>query len=162
MLWALSFAFWRWLEIITLVPIIGMLGWFAHGYADMDTPPPASLLVLFVVSALALFWALVTIIVYGLIKHNASFTAFIDLCFVGTFIASVYEMRGIAKADCADFQHYVVSISFAHSSLAYSGNIEQNCDMLKASFALGVLNTIFFFFTSVRIGALPAFLGRLC
>ena len=152
-----SFASWRLPEIITLVPIIGMLGCIVHGYEHYNTPTPASVLTLFVVSVLALIWALATFMVYGFIERNALLTACIDFCFVVTFIAGVCELSDIALTDCTLFQQVVVTSSFTFRPLGYGDNIEKSCNMVKASFALGIVNTIFFGFTCVCIGTLPPF-----
>jgi len=163
MFFTLAFAAWRLPEIITLFPIAGTLGWFAIGYAHYNTPMPDSVLFLFVASVLALVWALATFIIYGFIKRNALLTGCIDFCFAIIFIAVVRELHGIisiAMTDCSLFPIVVLSSSFR--PLGYGGNIVGNCHMLKACFALAIVNMIFFFYTTVCIGALPTFLSGLC
>jgi sugar phosphate permease len=158
MLPGLFFTFWRLSEIVTLIPLVGMLSWFVHGFTENNTLTPNFILVLFIVSVLALVWAVATLVGYASAKHSAIFVAFIDLCFVGAFIAGVYELRGIAKADCANFQRQSISIYNNLGPFGYVGvqtnnglalNLNKNCGMLKACFAFGIMNTIFFFFTSL-------------
>ncbi|KIW72059.1 hypothetical protein PV04_00281 [Phialophora macrospora] len=156
MLGGLLFSFWRIVEIVTLIPIIGMLAWFVDGFNDNNQLTPSFILVLFIVSVLACAWAVVTLLRLGSTRRSALFVSFIDLCFVGAFIAADYELRGISDADCGNFSTgsiYVDLGPFGYygrssgSSLAF--HLNKNCTMLKASWALGILNTILFFFTFV-------------
>ncbi|KAL2128245.1 hypothetical protein VTI74DRAFT_9459 [Chaetomium olivicolor] len=148
------FAFWRFMEIITLVPIVGMLGWFVNIYLDANTMTPTYILLLFIVSVLALAWSLVTLFSYHRSSTNAQFVAVIDLAFVGALIAGVYYLRFIARADCA---HVVpgsgVDLDFGILGSAHVNGVnvkvDKTCGMLKACFALGIMNCVFFFITAV-------------
>jgi hypothetical protein len=157
MLPGLFFTFWRGAQILTLIPTVGMLSWFVHGFVQNNELMPNLVLVLFIVSVLALVWALATVIFYTFTKHNALFVAFIELCFVGAFIAGVYELRSIAHSNCAHFDTTddVVYLSLGPFG-AISSNVRfpypsfaKNCSMLKACFAFGIMECIFFFFTFV-------------
>jgi hypothetical protein len=124
---------------------------------------PSSILVLFIVSILACAWALATVIRLGSTRRSALFVAFIDLCFVGAFIAAVYELRGIGGANCSSFRTspiYVQIGPFGYYGEQVGGkwslSINKNCAMLKASWAFGIMNTVFFFITSI----LAVFLHR--
>lgn len=93
-----------------------------------------------------------TLLRLGSTRRSALFVAFIDLCFVGAFIAADYELRGIGDANCVSFSSSAIYINLGpfgyygnNSGLAV--NLNKNCSMLKASWALGIMNTIFFFFT---------------
>ncbi|KAJ9651076.1 hypothetical protein H2198_009630 [Neophaeococcomyces mojaviensis] len=163
MLGGLLFSIWRIFEIITLIPIIGMLAWFVDGFNDNNQLTPRSILVLFIVSILACAWALATLLRLGSTRRSAMFVAFIDLCFVGAFIAAVYELRGIGNANCSNFRSAPIYVQIGpfgyygeQSGSGWALHIDKNCAMLKASWALGIMNTIFFFFTSV----LAVFLHR--
>ena len=158
MLPGLFFAWWRFCEIVTLIPIVGMLAWFVHGFTKNNELTPTFILVLFIVSTLALAWAIGTLILYSRARHSGRFVAFVDLLFVGAFIAGVYELRGITKSDCGHFGSTNDSIFLdlgpfgyvggqVHNPLSY--HLNKTCAMLKASFALGIMNTIFFFITFV-------------
>ncbi|KAI9682134.1 MAG: hypothetical protein M1817_000188 [Caeruleum heppii] len=161
MLSGLFFAFWRWMEIVTLIPIVGMLAYFVNGFVKSNVLTPNFILVLFVTSVLAAAWAVYTLLAYSRTKHSAVFVSFVDLCFVAALIAGVVELRGIANADCVSFGRdandnnsvYVNLGPFGswgsswNSSLSINSN--KNCAMLKACFALGIMNCIFFFFTSI-------------
>ncbi|KAI9702317.1 MAG: hypothetical protein M1836_000796 [Candelina mexicana] len=97
------FTFWRILQILTLIPTLGMLAYFVHGFVSTNTLTPDSILVLFITSVLAAVWCIVTLFAYHRTRHSAFFVSLIDLAFVGTFIGAVYALRGIAKADCSNF-----------------------------------------------------------
>ncbi|KAH8700257.1 hypothetical protein BGW36DRAFT_425087 [Talaromyces proteolyticus] len=153
MIGSLLFIFWRLMEITFLIPIIGMLAYFVHGFLDSNQLTPAYILVLFIVSTIAVFWCADTVIRFGSTKRSAAFVALIDLCFFGAFIAAVYELRFIAGADCSGWDTNTVSVSLGpFGSIVYTGreyNVNKTCAMLKASFALGIMEVVFFFLTAI-------------
>ena len=108
--------------------------------------------VLFITSVLGAVWAIATLFRRKSTRNSAYFVAFVDLCFVGAFIASVYELRSISNANCTNFSangNFFVSLGpngFSGSS-PFSANINKTCAMLKACFAFGIMNCIFFFIT---------------
>ena len=90
-------------------------------------------------------------------RESAIFVSFVDLCFVGAFIAGVYELRNIANANCTNFSFnsdFGASVSVDGNGASASGSspvevqTNKTCSMLKASFAFGIMNIIFFFITS--------------
>lgn len=130
--------------------------WFVSGYNDLNELTPSYILVLFIVSILACAWAIATLLRLGSTRRSARFVAFIDLCFVGAFIAADYELRGIGPADCGNFTVTSIYVSLGPfgyygvtNYLPWAANIHKNCAMLKASWAFGIMNTIFFFITFV-------------
>lgn len=154
MLFAVFFAFWRFLQILTLIPIIGLLAYFVDGYNQLNALTPTYILVLFIVSILGAAWALFTLLAYHRSSTNATFVAVVDVLFVGAFIGAVYELGFITNADCA----HVVPGSSVDVSLGIFGSasvngvrvqLDKSCAMLKAAFALGILGAIFFLFTAV-------------
>ena len=132
---------------------MGMLAYFVDGYNKANLLTPSYILTLFIVSVLALAWAILSLIRRKTRNESAYFVAFVDICFVGAFIAGVYELRGIANADCTKFgfnPNFYVTIGpdrFDGNS-PFTGSINKTCAMLKASFAFGIMNCIFFFFTA--------------
>ncbi|KAF2791114.1 hypothetical protein K505DRAFT_281363 [Melanomma pulvis-pyrius CBS 109.77] len=148
-----SFILWRMLEIITLIPTLGMLAWFVHFYDSSNQRTPTEILVLFIVSVLGAAWAIGTLFLYTRAKHSAGFVAFVDLLFVGAFIGAVVTLRDMAKADCTSWDRtgvYNVDLGI----VTVSGNkwglhTNKLCAMLKACFAFGIMNCIFFFITFV-------------
>jgi len=153
MIWGVFFVFWRFMEIITLIPAMGMLAYFVHIYASLNSLTPTYVLVLFIVSVLGVAWTIATLFTYHRSKSNASFVGLIDLLFFGALIGAVYELRGITKENCVNVSSgsaYTLSGSLGSvsvNSLNFSAN--KQCTMLKASFAFGIMNVIFFFITSI-------------
>ncbi|KAJ5895108.1 hypothetical protein N7495_006799 [Penicillium taxi] len=180
MIGSLFFILNRMAEIFFLIPIIGMLvryfphtrtcqshmdllnrfgitqAYFVNGFVKDNMITPAYILVLFIVSVVAVFWALDTLIRYSSTKRSAIFVAFVDLCFMGGFIAGVYELGFIANANCANWSGgiYWTSLGpFGEYGQRIDNNlhleINKTCAMLKASFALGIMEIVFFFFTAL-------------
>ncbi|KAF2837043.1 hypothetical protein M501DRAFT_996188 [Patellaria atrata CBS 101060] len=148
------FISWRLAEIVTLIPTLGMMAYFVHGYIEANQLQPTSILLLFIASVLAAAWAIATLFAYAKARHSAMFVATVDLCFVGLFIAAVYYLRGIARADCSNFRNdrFFASLGILGYSGTISGykpsfHINKHCAMLKACFAFGIMNCIFFFIT---------------
>lgn len=160
MLGGLLFGFWRICEIVTLIPVLGMLAYFVDGFNDQRQLTPNFILVLFIVSVLACAWATATLFRLSSTRRSAHFVAFIDLAFVGALIAGVYELRGIANASCSQFSASTGDIYVNLGPFGYYGrqssegaqfdaNVNRSCAMLKASWAFGIMNIIFFFITSI-------------
>ncbi|KAF3065756.1 hypothetical protein GL218_09384 [Daldinia childiae] len=154
MLFAIFFAFWRFMQIITLIPTMGMLAYFVNGYVQLNQLTPNYILVLFIVSVLALAWSIYTLFSYHRSSANATFVAVFDLLFVGAFIGAVWTLRMIATADCTHITRgdpYDVSFGpFGSASVTnWDTNVDKTCAMLKASFAFGIMNCVFFFITSI-------------
>lgn len=182
MIGSVFFIFNRLVEIVFLIPIIGMLvchththflslcpegsdkdtdatgfqAWFVHGFLKANMLTPSFILVLFIVSVIAIFWAIDTVIRFSSTKRSAIFVSFMDLCFFGAFIAGVYQLRFIANADCSNWNGGEVFVSLGpfgsyglqiHSPLSL--NLNKTCAMLKTSFALGIMEVAFFFWTAL-------------
>lgn len=149
----LSFWFWRIFQILTLIPIVGMLAWFVDFYNSRNALTPRPILILFIIAVLAAAWAVGTLFLYARARHSANFVAFVDLLFVGAFIGAVYEFRGIADADCSNWsatESYSADLGIVTvSGDRYSWNINRQCAMLKASWAFAIMNIIFFFITCI-------------
>ncbi|CAG8255443.1 unnamed protein product [Penicillium salamii] len=149
------FIFNRLVEIVFLIPIIGMLAYFVDGYIKANMLTPSYILILFIVSTIAIFWAADTLIRLSTTKRSAIFVACIDLCFFGAFVAAVYQLRFIANADCASWSGGSVWISLGpfgsygqRTNNPLSLNVNKTCAMLKASFAIGIMEAVFFFWTA--------------
>lgn len=177
MIFTIGFVFWRFAEILTLIPIVGMLAYFVNGYVNANVLTPDYILILFIVSVLALAWAIFTLFLYHRSSNNAKFVALIDIGtlvpsrspqttranqsspprpagFVGAFIAGVYYLRFIANANCTSIapgSTYDIDFGIFGSFSGNGVDIDTNktCALLKASFAFGIMNCIFFFFTAV-------------
>jgi hypothetical protein len=138
-----------------------MLAYFVDQYRKANALTPDYILVLFIVSVLGAAWAVATLFTYHRSKSNSLFVAFVDLLFVGAFIGAVYALRAAATWDCTDWSSGgpIISGSSSLGSFSINGvNVRTNktCAMLKASFAFGIMNIIFFSITSL----LALFVGR--
>jgi len=154
MIFGIFFAFWRIFEIVTLIPTLGMLAYFVDGYRKQNALTPDFILVLFIVSVLAAAWAVATLFTYHRSRNNSHFVAFVDLLFVGAFIGAVYTMRDVARWDCTNVSRggSIFSASGSAGSININGlsfNTNKNCAMLKAAFAFGIMNCVFFFITAI-------------
>lgn len=161
MIFGVLFVFWRFAQILTLIPTLGMLAYFVDMYRKANALTPDSILVLFIVSVLGAAWAVGTLFTYHRSRDNSHFVAGVDLLFVGAFIGAVYALRGIASADCTNTESagLIFSASGSLGSVSINGfrlTTNKTCSMLKASFAFGIMNIIFFFITSL----IACFVGR--
>lgn len=123
-------------------------------YTQYSKANTQSLRTLFIVSVLGAIWAIVTLFRRKSTRDSAIFVSFIDLCFVGAFIAGVYELRSISKASCTNFSgDGVFSVSLGPNGVSGTSGLHlhtnKTCAMLKASFAFGIMNCIFFFVSSL-------------
>ena len=135
---------------------MGMLAYFVHIYVESNQLTPNYILILFITSVLALAWAICTLFSYHRSSANARFVGLVDLGFFGALIAGVYYLRFIAGVDCTDVSRsdrsYSVRFGDFGTVTATGGfhvSLDKTCAMLKACFALGIMNVIFFFFSGV-------------
>lgn len=96
-IFTIGFVFWRFMEIITLAPIVGMLGYFVNGYVNDNALTPNYILILFIVSVLALAWAIFTLFSYHRSSANARFVALIDLGMRSSTVSPPHSCRGAKK-----------------------------------------------------------------
>lgn len=132
-----------------------MLAWFVDGFTKANSLTPTSILVLFIVSTLALAWAVFTLFSYHRSSSNARFVALIDAAFFGAFIAAVYQLRGIASTSCTDVSSSSSDWTANLGDIRVTGpgvdidwRTNKRCAMLKACFAFGIINVILFFITA--------------
>ncbi|OLN96967.1 hypothetical protein CCHL11_07393 [Colletotrichum chlorophyti] len=149
MFFAVMFAATRFLQIITLIPTMGMLAWFVDGFVKRNVVVPDFILVLFIVSVLALAWAIFTLFSYHRSSTNALFVALVDLAFVGAFIAAVWYLRHINRVNCTNLArdgqwtlHFPGLFTISGSRFDFFTN--KPCAMLKASWVFGIINCILF------------------
>jgi hypothetical protein len=152
------FVSWRIFQLVLLIPIVGMLSWFVHGYVESNQLTPNFILVLFIVSVLALAWCFATLFNYLRARHDAFFVALIDLGFVGALIGGIVTMRAISNANCSSFSSGSLYFDLGpfgyygrHSDSPWAVNINKTCAMLKASWALAIIATLTFFVTFVSL-----------
>jgi hypothetical protein len=134
-----------------------MTAYFVNLYTNANMLTPTSILVLFIVSVLATVWAIFTIFTYHRTRSDAHFVSFIDLCFVGAFIAAVYYLRPIGSDNCSSLSPSSFSTNLGiFGAGVTSVSPDKACGMLKASWVFGIMNCVFFFGTAV----LAYFVGR--
>jgi hypothetical protein len=152
MFFAAAFVTTRLSQILTLIPTMGMLAWFVHQYTEVNALTPTPILLLFIVSVLALAWAIFTLFSYHRSSANARFVALVDLLFVGAFIAAVYYLRGVTNTDCVSWGRSGTwdgsAAGVTVSGPSYRLRTDRPCAMLKACFAFGIMNCIFFAWTA--------------
>lgn len=140
MLGQTAFFILRFLQIITLIPVWGLLAYFVNQYTKASSTPPDTILCLFIVAILATAWALLTISSYSSQHLTELWIAVIDLCFFGVLIAGVVLLAPLAGGkDC-------VHGSAGRGYVGLSWNKE--CSMYKAAWVLGIMNAIMFFLTA--------------
>lgn len=149
MIFEIFFACWRIVEFVTLIPIFSMLASLIHVYIRNNALTPTYILVLFIVSVLGAGWTIYTLFSYHRSHTNARFVAFIDLCFIGSLIGAVYQLRFISHQSCGDATADAFwNISFPTATGTDSISPGKTCGLLKASFALGIMNCILFLITA--------------
>lgn len=137
----------RVLQLLFLIPIIGLLSYLVHGYVAANALTPDYILVLFIVSVLAGVWAAATLIFYWTARKAGLFVAFIDLAIFGALIGGVATLRGIAPASCSSLTSFN-----GYAQLApFANNWSHACGVLKGAFALGIICVITFFFSFVSL-----------
>ncbi|KAL7944921.1 hypothetical protein V8C42DRAFT_324100 [Trichoderma barbatum] len=150
MLFAIVFICTRLSQIVTLTPPVGMLSWFVGKFNDANVLTPNAILVLFIVTVLALAWAVFSLLAYSRSSHNALFVSFVDLCFLGALIAGIYFLRNIKDADCQDpssreiWYNQIQGVGIP----GFAWALDKPCAMLKASWAFAIMNTVFFALTA--------------
>lgn len=123
-----------------------MLSYFVHGFVQANYLTPNFVLVLFIVSVLAGVWALATLFFYAIAKHNGYLIAIVDLGIFAALIAGVYFLGDIGSADCSNFN---VRNPIALQLGVFNYELDKACSLLKASFALSIMEILFFFWTAV-------------
>ncbi|KAJ2972217.1 hypothetical protein NQ176_g7281 [Zarea fungicola] len=130
---------------------MGMLSWFVDKFVDANILTPTSVLILFIVSVLALAWAIFTLFSYHRSSANAFFVAVIDIAIVGALIAGIYYMRNIRFASCSSnpspSRLWTNLLGGNFNALSWSP--EGPCNMLKAVWAFAIMNTVFFATTAL-------------
>ncbi|KAL7796769.1 hypothetical protein V8C37DRAFT_371410 [Trichoderma ceciliae] len=151
MLFAIIFVCTRISQIVTLIPPVGMLSWFVNKFNNGNVLTPDPILILFIVTVLALSWAVFTLFAYHRSSHNALFVSFVDLCFIGALIAGIYFLRNIQYADCQDPSVDKIWYNRIHNVgiPGYVWPVSKPCAMLKASWAFAIINTVFFAVTTL-------------
>ncbi|RPA91501.1 hypothetical protein L873DRAFT_1831372 [Choiromyces venosus 120613-1] len=143
-MWAGTFfALLRILQILTLIPIWGILAYFVNKNPGIENTPLSNILCLFIVAILATAWAIATISLFYR-RHLPMWAAIIDLCFFGALIAGVVLLAPWAQ----DTNCVGVNWNWGWGYMM-SGYWNKECSMYKAAYALGILNILMFSLTAV-------------
>ncbi|KAG0634713.1 hypothetical protein HOY80DRAFT_507827 [Tuber brumale] len=130
----------RILQILTLVPIWGILAYFVDKYPMVENGVFSDILCLFIVAIFATIWAIATISLFYS-RHVPMWVAVIDLCFFGVLIAGVVLLAPFVRnTDC-------IGINWGWGYA--DGYWSRECSMYKAAYALGIMNIIMFFLTAM-------------
>lgn len=144
------FICWRVVEILFLIPIIGMMAYFVNGFLNAGILTPDYILILFIVSVIAVFWAFDTMIRHSTTKRSAAFVSLVDFGFFGAFVAGVVKLGFISNANCSSWSNDSYYINLGPFGVQYQQfDINQTCSMLKTCFAFGIMEVIFFFITAI-------------
>jgi H+/Cl- antiporter ClcA len=139
------FTLFRILEVLTLIPVWGMLAYFVNKY--QPATPPEQILFLFVVALLASVWAFLTMIVFHRAGWMPLYVAVVDLCFFGVLVGAVVVLAPwVRDTNCISWN------GFFFNDAGWSPGVlrtDKECAMLKASWGLGIADIILFFLTAV-------------
>lgn len=144
----------RTFQLITLIPIWGMLAWFVHQYSRNDQSTPAEILVLFIAALAGTAWGLVSFFQF---HHSIGLSILVfvmDLIILGGLIAGVVLLRDVSDQDCTAVS-VPIRISWGDNSWSMNnGNgwdisFKKSCMMLKSAWALGIVNCVLWFISAL-------------
>jgi len=152
MLSSIIFTLCRILQILLLLPMVGMLGYFMHPYVQSNSDAPTWLLFMFIISILACAWCLITLFQFHTSYIHSLFVLVIDIAFFACFIAGVVLMDFVKGWNCVSAS---VPVGVQVGDHGWSGGndwslrAKRTCTMLKVSWVFGIINIILFFLTAV-------------
>lgn len=142
------FYLFRVLEILTLIPVWGLLAWFVNAYQPAQ--PPDSILFPFVVALLATPWALLTLLLYRRAGWTPLYVCVVDLIFFGLLVGALVLLAPSAR--------YTHCITYSAAATAVGGTVtvtaNRQCMMLKSVWALSIVDCILFALTAALAGHL--------
>lgn len=134
---------------LSQIPIFSILASLIHVYIRNNALTPTYILVLFIVSVLGAGWTIYTLFSYHRSHTNARFVAFVDLCFIGSLIGGIYQLRFIGRESCSSASADAFwAISFPTADGVDAVDPSKTCNLLKGSFALGIMNCLLFVITA--------------
>jgi hypothetical protein len=152
MISSVIFTLCRLLQILLLLPMVGMLGYFMHPYVQANETAPTWLMLMFIVSVIAAAWCLLTLFQFHSSYIHSLFVLLVDVAFFACFIAGVVLMDFVKNWNCVSGS---VPVGVQLGDHNYSGgnswsfSVKKNCTMLKVSWVFGIINIILFFITAV-------------
>jgi len=152
MLSSVIFTLCRILQILLLLPMVGMLGYFMHPYVQSHSNAPTWLLFFFIISILAAAWCLITLFQFHRSFIHSLFVLVIDVAFFACFIAAVVLTDFVKKWNCVSAS-VPVGIQLGNNNYSGGNNwsltVKKSCTMLKVTWIFGIIDIILFFLTAV-------------
>lgn len=152
MLSGIVFTLTRLLQILLLLPMVGMLGWFINPYVQSGSSEPTWLLFMFVISILAAAWCLITLFQFHASYIHSMVVLLIDVAFFACFIAGVVLMDFVKHWNCVS-ANVPVGVQLGDHSWSggnsWSANVKKSCTMLKVTWVFGIIEILLFFLTAV-------------
>jgi len=142
----------RLLEIVTLIPIWGILAWFVNAYNIASRPVPEAVLEPFIVAILATVYCFVTLLIFRQWGFTPLWVAILDLGFFGAFIAGVVLLApSVRNTNCVDFFGSQIFVTSSGQAVVTAPAVAFNeqCLMLKTAWGLLIANIIMFFLTAL-------------
>ena len=141
-------------QLLTLIPIWGMLAWFVHQYTKNDQSPPAEYLVLFIASLIATLWALISFFQFHHSIGISIIVFVVDMLILGGLIAGVILLRDVRKNDCTSFSAPIGG-TYGNQSWTWDNgqgwdvSFKKTCMMEKSVWALGIVNCVLWFISAL-------------
>lgn len=144
----------RTLQLLTLIPLWGILAFFVHKYECNHQSIPAEILVLFIASLVGTAWAVVS---FFQCHHSIGISVLVfvmDMIILGGLIAGVVLLRNVRNENCTSLS-VPFGISFGnHNWFWDNGNgwnitFKKSCMMLKTVWAFGIINCALFFISAL-------------
>jgi len=132
MLSSVIFTLVRVLQILLLLPMVGMLGYFMHPYVQANQTAPTWLLLMFIISVIGCAWCLLTLFQFHRSYIHSLVVLVVDIVFFACFIAGVVLMDFVKNWKCVSGLH-----------------VTKTCTMHKVTWVFGIINIILFFVTAV-------------
>jgi hypothetical protein len=142
----------RLLEIVTLIPIWGILAWFVNAYPLANLPIPEAVLELFIVAILGTVYCFFTFLIFRRWGFTPLYVAILDLGFFGALIAGVVLLApSVRNTNCVDVFGPQVFVTSSGQEVVSGPGVAFNeqCLMMKSVWALAIVDIILFFFTAV-------------
>jgi len=132
MLSSVIFTLVRILQILLLLPMVGMLGYFMHPYVQANQTASTWLLLMFIISVIGCAWCLLTLFQFHRSYIHSLVVLVVDIVFFACFIAGVVLMDFVKNWNCVSGLH-----------------VKKTCTMHKVTWVFGIINIILFFVTAV-------------
>jgi len=152
MLSSVIFTLVRVLQILLLLPMVGMLGYFMHPYVQANQTASTWLLLMFIISVIGCAWCLLTLFQFHRSYIHSLVVLVVDIVFFACFIAGVVLMDFVKNWNCVSGSA-PVGVQLGDNNYSAGNNwslhVKKTCTMLKVTWVFGIINIILFFVTAV-------------